>query len=82
MNPRVSPLKVAVLNNYSLLRVHREVTAGRKPDHHLYGTNRLSAYGFEVEIVPLDERCKAPLAVLTAWLRRSRFPVPDRKSVV
>jgi glycosyltransferase involved in cell wall biosynthesis len=66
--------RVLVLNNYPLESVWAEVRSGAKPDHHLFGLNYFSEYGFEASIVPY--RLNNGLQKLETLLARARFPIP------
>src|SRR6516165_1646854 len=66
-------LRILVLNNYSLSRVTEEVKAGLKPDHHLFGVNRLPAAGFAIEVVPFHKF--GFLRLVNRVLSLIRFPV-------
>jgi glycosyltransferase involved in cell wall biosynthesis len=65
--------RILVLNNYSLSRVAEEVEARLKPDHHLFGVNRLSAAGFAIEVVPFQKF--GFLRLINRVLSLIRFPV-------
>lgn len=65
--------RILVLNNYSLARVAEEVQGRLKPDHHLFGVNRLSAAGFTVRVVPFKKF--GLLRLINRVLTLIRFPV-------
>ena len=65
--------RILVLNNYSLSRVTEEVKAGLKPDHHLFGVNRLPEAGFAIEVVPFQKF--GFLRLVNRVLSLIRFPV-------
>jgi glycosyltransferase involved in cell wall biosynthesis len=66
--------RILVLNNYSLQRVAEEVQSRLKPDHHLFGVNRLAAAGFAVRVVPFQKF--RSLRLINRILSLIRFPVP------
>ena len=65
--------RILVLNNYPLARVAEEVQAQLKPDHHLFGVNRLSAAGFTVRVVPFKKF--GLLRLINRVLALIRFPI-------
>ena len=65
--------RILVLNNYSLARVAEEVQARLKPDHHLFGVNRLSSAGFAIRVVPFQKF--GFLRFTNRLLSLIRFPV-------
>jgi glycosyltransferase involved in cell wall biosynthesis len=65
--------RILVLNNYSLSQVAEEVEARLKPDHHLFGVNRLSAAGFAIAVVPFHKF--RFLRLINRVLSLIRFPI-------
>lgn len=66
-------MRVHVLNNYDLERVAREVDAGEKPAHHLYGVDWLRQRGWEVVVAGPGPRW---VRALGRAMTRLRWPIP------
>ena len=52
---------MAILNNYPLNRVWKEVELGETPDHLLFGINYFTNAGFDCKILPTYNSAKVPL---------------------
>jgi hypothetical protein len=66
--------RILVLNNYDLKVTTQEVVQNHKPDHHLYGVNRLIDHGYDCSLSPF--RQYTLLNKLDLLLRKIRFPIP------
>jgi len=67
--------RILVLNSFQIAHTWREVSAGRVPDHLLYGLNHFQARGHDVRVVPVGR--SAALARAGTALRRSPIPLGD-----
>jgi glycosyltransferase involved in cell wall biosynthesis len=68
--------KIFVLNNYSFQRVWQEVNEALKPNHHLYGVNYLEKAGYEMVLVPFDERQQHITSRFSRFWRKTKLPIP------
>jgi len=66
--------RVLVINAYPLDWRLREVREGLRPDQELYGVNHFAEGGYEVELMPHEQR--RVLRTLNAALCHRRFPLP------
>lgn len=68
--------KIYVLNNYSFERVWQEVRDGKKPNHHLYAVDALAENGYEIVLVPIDQKRKHFWSRITHFWKKTKLPIP------